>query len=218
MRLRRNPNAENTLMNCKNYFIQNPIKNNWRKYFQNDSPIYLEIGMGKGDFLISNALKNPNINYIGLEKNISIIAIAIKKCEKIIPKLINLKIISLDAQEINTVFNNNEISKIFLNFSDPWPKARHTKNRLTNPVFLKLYKKVLNKEGIVEFKSDNDSLFNYSIKILRNINDYEIIYETVDLYQNLECEVNKKNIPTEYEKRFSQLGKNIYKIIFKFKD
>lgn len=216
MRLRNDKNAINILLDNQKWYLHEPnrIDNN---IFNNNQKIELEIGMGKGNFIINKALQNPEINYVGLEKNLVICSKAIKKIIKSESDLNNLKIINIDAKNLNTIFTYNSIDKIYLNFSDPWPKKRHIKNRLTNPSFLKIYKQILRNNGWIEFKTDNDDLFKYTLEVLKENNDWcEIIYYTTDLYSNLDNEYNLNNIATEYEMKFHNLNKNINKIIFKF--
>ena len=145
------------------YIIKNPTnyKGKYKSIFKNKNKIELEIGVGKGDFIIEKALSNPNINYIGVEKYASVLIFAIKKAEK--NKLTNIKFILLDAIHIDEIFYK-EISKLYLNFSDPWPKKRHEKRRLTSDVFLNKYKSIFKNIKIIEQKTDNDELFEYSIK------------------------------------------------------
>ena len=205
MRLRNVKGAKDKILASK-YNIVNPFDNinNWNKVFNNNNPIYIEIGMGKGKFIIENAINNPNINYIGIEKFDSVIVRAIEKVEQLdIP---NLKFIRMDATRIDEVFNK-EIDKIYLNFSDPWPKDRHSKRRLTSPIFLEKYDKVFKKDNIIEMKTDNIDLFNYSIDSLK-AHGYNIEYITNDLHRE-----NVDNIMTEYEERFSLLNNKINKLI-----
>jgi len=204
MRQRNVKNKKEIIENSK-YFIPNPSDyyGCWNKVFKNNNPIYIEIGMGKGKFIIENALKYPNINFIGIEKFDSILALALKK----IPDGIdNLKMIRLDAINIQEVFNK-EIDKIYLNFSDPWPKKRHEKRRLTSLVFLKKYDDVFKNDKKIEMKTDNKYLFCYSIKSFNNYG-YYIDYLTFDLHN----EENILNITTEYEEKFTKLNNPIYKI------
>lgn len=219
MRLRFNKNAKNILINSQDYFIDvtNQTQIDPSKWFIiPKNPIHLEIGAGKGNFIIQNAINNPNTNFIALEKNETILAKAINKTKSL--NLNNLKFINYDANKINELFISNCIAKIFLNFSDPWPKARHAKRRLTHPTFLVKYKDILVNNGIIEFKTDNDSLYNYTYEVLNdNLDNFNLIYFTTDLYQHLDEYNNKFNIPTEYEQKFHQLNKNIYKIVFNFK-
>lgn len=205
MRLRNVKGAKDKILASK-YNIVNPFDNinNWNKVFNNNNPIYIEIGMGKGKFIIENAINNPNINYIGIEKFDSVIVRAIEKVEQLdIP---NLKFIRMDATRIDEVFNK-EIDRIYLNFSDPWPKDRHSKRRLTSPIFLEKYDKVFKKDNIIEMKTDNIDLFNYSIDSLK-AHGYNIEYITNDLHRE-----NVDNIMTEYEERFSLLNNKINKLI-----
>ena len=161
--------------------------------------------MGKGKFLREHALKNPNINYIGIEKFDSVIVQAV---EKIAPlNLINIKLINVDAEELLEIFNANEINKIFLNFSDPWPKNRHQKRRLTSEKFLALYEKVLN--GTIEMKTDNRGLFEYSLMSFNN-NNWRFKELSLDLHAIVEDEEPKEIITTEYEDRFVEKGNVIY--------
>ncbi len=205
MRLRNVKGAKEKILSSR-YNIDNPFDNinNWNKVFNNNNPIYIEIGMGKGKFIIENAINNPNINYIGIEKFDSVIVRAIEKVEQLdIP---NLKFIRMDAARIDEVFNK-EIDRIYLNFSDPWPKDRHSKRRLTSSIFLEKYDKVFKKDNIIEMKTDNIDLFNYSIDSLK-AHGYNIEYITNDLHRE-----NVDNIMTEYEERFSLLNNKINKLI-----
>lgn len=205
MRLRNVKGAKEKILSSR-YNIDNPFDNinNWNKVFNNNNPIYIEIGMGKGKFIIENAINNPNINYIGIEKFDSVIVRAIEKVEELdIP---NLKFIRMDATRIDEVFNK-EIDKIYLNFSDPWPKDRHAKRRLTSYVFLEKYDKVFKNDKIIEMKTDNIDLFNYSLDSLKEYG-YNIEYITNDLHKE-----NVDNVMTEYEERFSKLNIKINKLI-----
>jgi tRNA (guanine-N7-)-methyltransferase len=188
------------------YYIANPTdyKGVWRKVFKNDNPLYLEIGIGKGDFIIENALRYPNINFIGIEKYDSVIVRAIEKSNHL--EINNLKIIRMDAKEIDNVFEK-EIDLIYLNFSDPWPKDRHAKRRLTSPIFLELYEKIFKNTKHIIMKTDNNNLFEYSKDTLENCG-YIINYLTRDLHN----ENDDSNIMTEYEKKFSSKGIKINKL------
>jgi tRNA (guanine-N7-)-methyltransferase len=188
------------------YYVANPFdyKGKWSKVFGNNNPLYIEIGIGKGDFIIENALKYPNINFIGIEKYDSVIVRAIEKSNSL--EINNLKIIRMDAKEIVKVFNK-EIDLIYLNFSDPWPKDRHAKRRLTSPIFLELYDNLFKNKKHIIMKTDNDNLFNYSIETLEKYG-YQINYITRDLHS----ENNDSNIMTEYERKFSTKGVKINKL------
>ena len=190
------------------YYIDNPsiYKGKWSKLFNNNNPIYIELGMGKGDFIINNALKYPNINFIGIEKYDSVIVRAIQKSNEL--ELNNLKLIRLDVINIDNIFDQ-EIDKIYLNFSDPWPKERHAKRRLTSNIFLDKYSKVFKNDYIIEMKTDNIDLFNYSVESLKDYG-YNIEYITNDLHSE-----NIDNIETEYEHKFSSKGIKINKFIAK---
>ncbi len=210
MRRRNVKNITERIKNTTDLLIQNPEQNkgNWQNVFNNNNPIYLEIGMGKGDFIIEHAKTYPNINFIGLEKYPSVIIQAYDKAnEQNIP---NLKLIPYDADKILEIFTN-EIDKIYLNFSDPWPKTRHAKRRLTNKTFLQKYQTILKEKGEIEFKTDNKDLFTYSIL---EMNNYKM--EFLDLSFDLHHDKEEYIIKTEYEKKFIAKGNNIYFIKAKF--
>lgn len=191
------------IINNSNYIVLNPKENigKWFKVFNNNNPIYLEIGMGKGDFIRQNAINHPEINYIGIEKFDSIMAIAIKKIDEVIP---NLKLIRMDALSIEEIFNH-EIDKLYLNFSDPWPKPRHEKRRLTSSVFLQKYDTIFKEKKDIEMKTDNRYLFEYSLISFID-NGYKISDISLDLHHSN----YENNIVTEYEKKFSDLNNVIY--------
>lgn len=214
MRLRNNPKAYDIMNENKEFVVIEPteFKNNWKSIFGNDNPIYIEIGMGKGDFIYENARRNPNINYIGVEKFPSVLAAAINKINSQVEKVSNLRLMRYDAIELNDVFGENEVDKIFLNFSDPWPKSRHAKRRLTSSKFLDVYHKILNNQGTIEFKTDNRGLFEYSI-ISFNQYPLDLEYISLDLHNSAE---NEENIMTEYERKFCTKGP-IYKLIGRYK-
>ena len=188
------------------YFLDNPreYKGKWQLLFQNNNSIYIEIGMGKGQFIIQNAISNPNINYIGIEKYDSVIVRAVQKSDDLV--LNNLRLIRMDARFIDEIFEK-EIDRIYLNFSDPWPKDRHAKRRLTSPEFLKKYDAIFKNNGHIIMKTDNRDLFEYSLESLKEFG-YQIRSETRDLYQ----EDRLDNIPTEYEEKFVKLGIKINRL------
>lgn len=188
------------------YYVASPevYKGKWSELFQNNNPIHVEIGMGKGDFIIENALRYPDINFIGIEKYDSVIVRAIQKSNEL--ELNNLKIVRMDAAYLDSVFDK-EISVIYLNFSDPWPKDRHAKRRLTSPIFLELYEKVFVSDSHIVMKTDNNLLFDYSLESLVDFG-YDIVYSTRDLHN----EDVTDNIATEYEKKFVKLGVPINKL------
>ena len=205
MRLKHIKGAEEIVSNS-DYVIKNPeqYKGKYKELFNNNNPIYIEIGMGKGSFIINNALKYPNINFIGIEKYDSVMVKAIKKLEEL--NINNLKLIRMDAININNIFDK-EISLLYLNFSDPWPKERHAKRRLTSPEFLKRYNSIFKDQKRIEFKTDNRKLFEYS---LMTLNNEKYIFDKISL--NLYEDDIKSNIPTEYEIKFSSKGFLIYMI------
>lgn len=207
MRLRNVPNAYDKLGQCDN-FIQNPkdYKGRWNEYFKNNNPIHIEIGSGKGQFITQLASKNPHANYIAIEKFPAVLIQLIKK----IPQegIENLAVMSFDAEELEEIFESGEVNRIFLNFSDPWPKKRHAKRRLTSPEFLKLYKKILRPGSSIEFKTDNRALFDYSLEAFK-VTGYNLVKATFDLYNS---DFLEGNVPTEYETKFHNLGTPINKL------
>ena len=204
MRLRKVKNALEKIQDYPSIVIPN-AKNNrgkWNSIFKNDNPIYLEIGMGKGKFIIEHAKRNPNINYIGLEKEESVL---VRALEKLIEEpLENLILLHEDAFELNEIFADGEIKKIFLNFSDPWPKSRHAKRRLTCNNILNNYRRVLEINGSIEMKTDNRKLFEYSILEFIN-NKLEFKELSLNLHEDKE-----DIITTEYEDKFISKGNVIY--------
>ncbi len=202
-RLRKIKNDLELVKSSKYYFKELPKKNKLN---------YLDIGMGKGDFIIKMAQNNPNINFFGLDKFPTVIWKAINKLNKTIEPLTNISFLAIDIKQIHDYFPNNFFNKIFLNFSDPWPKKRHAKRRLTSNNYLNIYKKILSKNGIVEFKTDNDNLYNYSLEIIRARKDIDIIKHTKNLYRSKKI----NGLLTEYEKKFIGMGFSIKFISFKF--
>lgn len=192
--------------------ILDPVshKGKFKNIFEQKQPLHIEIGMGKGDFIYEMARRNPNINFIGIEKFPSVIAAAINKINQK-EKLNNLKLMHYDAIQLNDIFAENEVDHIYLNFSDPWPKKRHAKRRLTSGAFLDVYKNILIDHGQIEFKTDNRGLFEYS---LVSVNQYpmSLEYVSLDLHHSPEME---NNVMTEYEKKFSVNGP-IYKMIVSY--
>ena len=205
MRLKNVKGANDIIIKGK-YYVANPYeyKNNWHKYFGNNNPIYIEIGMGKGDFIIENAKRYLDINFIGIEKYDSVIVRAIQKSDEL--ELNNLKIVRVDANKLDLIFDK-EIDMIYLNFSDPWPKDRHAKRRLTSNVFLNIYDKIFRDNKKIVMKTDNIDLFNYSLESLLE-HGYNISYKTNDL----NC-LDDDNIMTEYETKFYNKGIKINKLI-----
>ena len=192
MRLRNNPKAYEIMEENANLVILKPEehKGHYHDIFEINQPLYIEIGMGKGDFIYQNALKHPENNYIGIEKFPSVLAAAINKINK------------------NQSLPNLKLMHLFLNFSDPWPKKRHAKRRLTSSAFLDVYRRLLKKDGVIEFKTDNRGLFEYSLQSVTE-NNYHLDYVSLDLHNSPEA---NDNIMTEYERKFSVNGP-IYKMI-----
>lgn len=195
------------------YVVENPesMKGNWaEKVFGNTNPIRLEIGMGKGKFLMTLAKQNPEVNYIGIEKYSSVLIRAIEKQEE--EQLQNVKFLRFDAEYLCNIFEKGEIDKIYLNFSDPWPKDRHAKRRLPSRQFLARYAEVLKEDGIVEFKTDNRALFDFALEEYKEAG-WEMVAHTFDLHNNEEMVAG--NVMTEYEEKFSAAGNPIHKMIIK---
>ena len=203
MRLR-NVKGAREKISISNSVIDNPreLKGKWDTYFGNDNPIYIEIGMGKGKFIIENAIKNPNINYIGIEKFSSVLVRAIEKKESLEENVENLVFLRFDAEYIEEIFSPEEIGRIYLNFSDPWPKDRHAKRRLTSKEFFARYNNILCKDGVVIFKTDNNDLFDFSLEQVELAN-WNLLNKTRDLHNS---EYVENNIMTEYEEKFVNEG------------
>ena len=182
-------------------------KGKWRELFNNDNPIHIEIGMGKGKFIQTLACNNPDINYIGIEKYSSVLIRAIEKRNEL--DIQNLYFIRMDAEEIVDIFDEGEVSQIYLNFSDPWPKDRHAKRRLTSKEFFGRYNRILKKDGVVIFKTDNRDLFDFSVEEIPQAN-WKLKDVTYDLHNS---EFVEGNVMTEYEERFVTEGKAINRLV-----
>lgn len=182
----------------------------WSEVFGNNNPIRIEIGMGKGKFITELALQNPEINYIGIEKYSSVLIRAIEKRKEL--ELNNLIYIRMDAVEICEAFENGEVDRIYLNFSDPWPKDRHAKRRLTSRQFFARYDEILKPDGIVEFKTDNRGLFDFSLEEIPET-AFKIDEYTFDLHSDKGAEIYRGNVMTEYEEKFVGLGNPICKLV-----
>ena len=209
MRLR-NVAGSREVISESRFVVQNPKeqKNNWQELFGNTNPIHIEIGMGKGRFIMDMAKLHPEINYIGIEKYSSVLIRGIQKMEA--EELPNLFFIRMDAEEIVEVFGQGEVSKIYLNFSDPWPKDRHAKRRLPSREFLARYNEILMKEGNLEFKTDNKDLFMFALEELEPAG-WHLDKVTYDLHHD--DAMMEGNVMTEYEEKFSSMGNPIYKYI-----
>ena len=212
MRLRNIPRAEGTIQ-AHNAVIKSPEDQRgcWRQVFGNRRPIRIEIGMGKGRFILNMAKENPGINFVGIERYSSVLLRAVEKFDTDEFKdLKNIRFVCMDARRLEEVFAPGEVDRIYLNFSDPWPKARHAKRRLTSTEFLERYEKVLVPYGTIEFKTDNTELFNFSLEQVKEAG-WTVSSFTYDLHHNEE--MNRGNIMTEYEERFSAKGNPINKLI-----
>ena len=211
MRLRNVRGAREALVES-DFTINEPTeyKGKWNEVFGNDRDIHLEIGTGKGKFIMELAEKNPDINYIGIEKFSSVLIRAIEKQREL--ALPNLMFIRMDAEDINKVFGKGEVDRIYLNFSDPWPKDRHAKRRLESREFLARYNECLKADGIIEFKTDNRALFDFAVEEVPEVG-WEIVNISYDLHADEEMMVG--NIMTEYEEKFSSMGNPICKYIIK---
>lgn len=209
MRLR-NVSGSREVIGASRFVVQNPEerKNHWRELFGNTNPIQIEIGMGKGRFIMDMAKLHPEINFIGIEKYSSVLIRGIQKMET--EELPNLYFIRMDAEYITNVFGAEEVNKIYLNFSDPWPKDRHAKRRLPSREFLRRYHEILSKEGNLEFKTDNQALFTFALEELEAAG-WHLDQVTYDLHHDKE--MMEGNVMTEYEERFSSMGNPIYKYI-----
>lgn len=191
------------------------MKGSWStEVFHNQNPLYIEIGMGKGQFIMEQARRNPEINFIGIEKYSSVLLRAIQKMEQEPEILPNLRFIRMDAETITDSFAGEEIGRIYLNFSDPWPKDRHARRRLPSREFLARYAQILKPKGHIEFKTDNRPLFDFAMEEAPAAG-WEIQQYTYDLHNN--SEMMKNNIMTEYEEKFSSIGNPICKYIIAFK-
>lgn len=209
MRLRRIKGADEAVEQSS-FCISVPseLKGNWHTLFENKNPIHMEIGMGKGQFIMTLARKYPHINYIGMERCTSVLFRALQKMEQ--EPLENLRFLCEDAIRLPEFFAPGEIDRIYLNFSDPWPKDRHAKRRLTSQTFLSCYHQVLTPLGHIEFKTDNRSLFDFSLEEIQNAG-WNINAHTLDLHND--PVMNEGNILTEYEEKFSSMGNPIFKLI-----
>ena len=208
MRLRHIRGAEETIA-ASPYVVQEAAqyRGRFHELFGNDHPIRIEVGMGKGKFIMELARQNPEINYIGIERYPSVLLRALQKRAEL--ELPNIYFMCVDAINLADIFAPEEIEKLYLNFSDPWPKDRHARRRLTSPDFMKVYDQILRKDGVVEFKTDNQDLFTYSLESIPEAG-WTITASTRDLHHS---EMNEGNVMTEYEEKFSSMGNPICKLI-----
>lgn len=208
MRLRHIPGSEQQIEESP-FVISGPeeFRGQWNMFFGNENPLHIEVGMGKGRFITELAAAHPEINYIGIERYTSVLLKAVEKRSLLF--LPNLYFLCVDARTLLDIFDEGEVDRIYLNFSDPWPKDRHAKRRLTSPQFMALYDRILAPEGQVEFKTDNMGLFDYSLESIPEAG-WTITASTKDLHHS---DMAEGNIMTEYEAKFSALGNPICKLI-----
>lgn len=207
MRLRHIKGAEQQIEESP-FVIHSPEANKgqWREVFGNDNPIEIEVGMGKGKFIMDLACAHPDINYLGIERYSSVLLRALQKRSQL--ELTNIFFLCIDAKEMADYFAPGEISRIYLNFSDPWPKDRHAKRRLTSDRFLAVYDQILDREGVIEFKTDNQELFQFSLESIPQAG-WKVLEKTFDLHHS---DMAQGNVMTEYEGKFSAEGKPICKL------
>ncbi|WP_147532658.1 tRNA (guanosine(46)-N7)-methyltransferase TrmB [Bacillus marasmi] len=206
MRLRNKPWANDKLAQYPQYVISSPenLKGKWNSVFDTEQPLHIEIGTGRGRFITGMAQANPHINYLGIELMPSVIVTALDRViEAEVP---NLKLLNANAADLTEFFAKGEVERVYLNFSDPWPKNRHEKRRLTYKTFLKQYEDILIDQGEIHFKTDNQGLFEYS---LTSFSEYGLLLKWVSL--DLHQSDFEGNIMTEYEEKFSQKGNRIYR-------
>ena len=213
MRLRNIPGADEVIRNC-DWVIKEPAdkKEKWNTVFGNENPIHIEVGMGKGQFITEMAKRNPQINYIGIERYTSVLLRAVQKREQLPTEeaLPNLLYLCIDASELPEIFAKDEVAKIYLNFSDPWPKDRHAKRRLTSKEYWARYDRILCPEGRVIFKTDNRPLFDFSLEQVE-LAGWVLLAKTYDLHND--PTLSRGNVMTEYEEKFSGQGHPIHKLI-----
>lgn len=208
MRLRNVPGARDVIAANEFCIEESPeLSGKWKELFGNDNPVRVEVGTGKGRFIMDLAELNPDVNYVGIEKFSSVLIRALEKQAE--RDLKNVRFIRMEAERIEDIFAEGEVDRIYLNFSDPWPKDRHAKRRLTSRQFLARFKKILKKDGVIEFKTDNRDLFDFSVEEVEPAG-WKIDAITYDLHNS---EMNEGNIMTEYEERFSSMGNPIHKMV-----
>jgi tRNA (guanine-N7-)-methyltransferase len=210
--MRNKPWAREFIQQHPEVVIPNPedYKGKWSEIFGNNHPLHIEVGSGKGQFIVGMAQANPDINYIGIELYDKVIVKALEKAlEAGSPP--NLRLLKVNAEELEKFFQKNDVHRIYLNFSDPWPKKRHAKRRLTHEKFLSIYESILVDEGEIHFKTDNRGLFEFS---LVSMSQYGMVLKDVSL--DLHANEPEDNIRTEYEEKFSSLGQPIYRLESKF--
>ena len=212
VRLRNKPWALDYINEHQDVIIPEPerFKGNWQEVFGNNNPIHIEVGTGKGQFVLGMAKQNPHINYIGIELYDSVIVCALEKIVEA-EKPSNLRLLKVNGADLQKYFSKGDVNRIYLNFSDPWPKARHAKRRLTHEGFLAIYESILVDNGEIHFKTDNRGLFEYSL-VSMNHYGMKLNYVSLDLHAN----EPEDNVKTEYEEKFSAKGQPIYRLEYQF--
>ena len=212
MRLRNKPWALDYINEHQDVIIPEPesFKGKWHEVFGNNNPIHIEVGTGKGQFVLGMAKQNPDINYIGIELFDSVIVCALERIVEA-EKPANLRLLKVNGEDLQEFFAKNDVSRVYLNFSDPWPKARHAKRRLTHEGFLAIYESILIDNGEIHFKTDNRGLFEYSL-VSMNHYGMKLNYVSLDLHVN----EPEDNVKTEYEEKFSAKGQPIYRLEYQF--
>ncbi|WP_158736534.1 tRNA (guanosine(46)-N7)-methyltransferase TrmB [Alteribacillus sp. YIM 98480] len=213
MRLRHKPWAKEYIANHPQYVISSPAQKNksWKEMFNNDNPLYVEVGTGKGKFLDNMSVKSPHINFVGVEKFESVLVTGVQRVLETKPT--NLKFINGDVNDILEYFNSGEIDRLYINFTDPWPKKRHEKRRLTYKSFLTLYEQALHPHGEIHMKTDNQGLFEYS---LESMSQYGMKLKNISL--DLHNSDYEDNVMTEYEEKFSEKGQRIFRLEASFRE
>ncbi len=211
MRVRKRAGAPELVAAHPEFVVADPTewKGRWQERFGNDHPIHIEIGMGKGQFITGMAKANPDINYIGIEMQISVVSIALDKL--IAEEIPNVQLLHVDGSALTNYFADHEVDQIYLNFSDPWPKKKHEKRRLTSKAFLAVDEQIIRPNGEIHFKTDNQGLFEYS---LASFSQYGMILKQVWL--DLHTSTYEGNIMTEYEEKFTNRGQRIYRVEAQF--
>ena len=213
MRLRNIPGAREAVA-ADPRCISSPeiCKGKWSEVFGNSNPVRVEVGMGKGRFIIDMALKYPDINFVGIEMYESVMIKGLQRLDKMESQPLNLRFIRMNAEEIGQWFEEGEADRIYLNFSDPWPKARHARRRLESREFLARFAPILKSDGVIEFKTDNMDLFDFALEEVEPAG-WQLLFQTRDLHSD--AEAMKDNVMTEYESKFSAKGNPIYKYIIR---
>lgn len=206
MRVRHKPWAEDKLNEYSQWVVSNPsvLKGNWQSLFKKPQPLHIEIGTGKGQFIIGMAKAHPDVNFIGIERQASVLVEALDKCLE--ESMDNVRLLHVNAEDVTEIFEQGEVEAIYLNFSDPWPKKRHMKRRLTYSSFLKSYTHILKPQGRIELKTDNQGLFEYSLESFSE-NGFRLRHISLDLHASGDL----TTVKTEYEDKFSRRGHRIYR-------